>query len=56
MEKTRKEEDLEVCMACECPCDVHKEHTHKGKPGKICVSCGKKYEMGKRCAHCGKRE
>lgn len=38
-----------VCMACACPCDKHKEHTHGAdaaskdgskKGGKTCSICG----------------
>ncbi len=33
-----------ICMACSCPCDMHKEHTHDKKDGessaKKCETCG----------------
>jgi len=35
--------EQEKCMACECPCDEHKEHNHdKGGKEYVCGSCGSK--------------
>ena len=31
-------EDTNKCMACECPCDEHKEHTH-GQAEEKCKAC-----------------
>lgn len=34
-----------TCMACSCPCDMHKEHTHgdehkdEGKEEGVCMAC-----------------
>lgn len=53
MEKEKKNEN--VCMACECPCEVHTVHTHGDKPGKICVGCGHKQENDKACKFCASK-
>lgn len=41
-----------VCMACECPCDMHKEHTHDKKEQKTCSMCGHEHTSDGSC-DCG---
>lgn len=41
----------EKCMACECPCEEHKEHNHAGGKEK-CSSCGEEHEKDKKCERC----
>jgi len=45
-----------VCMACSCPCDMHKEHNHDvKKSGKTCAMCGHEHGKDGKCAcGCGK--
>ncbi|MBI2462762.1 MAG: hypothetical protein HYV65_00810 [Candidatus Spechtbacteria bacterium] len=43
------------CMACVCPCEAHKEHTHdehKEDASKTCSNCGQEHKDGKTC-DCG---
>lgn len=54
-EEKEKKNNNAPCMACECPCEVHTEHTHGDKPGKICVGCGHKQESTKACQNCPKK-
>ena len=45
-----------VCMACSCPCDEHKEHTHDKKDNegsaKKCEACGHEHKSNGTC-DCG---
>lgn len=38
-----KKDNKTTCMACSCPCDMHKEHTHgdksKHEDKNICMAC-----------------
>lgn len=43
--------DEKKCMACECPCDEHKEHDHAAE-GKKCENCGHGHGDVKSCADC----
>lgn len=51
-------EDTNKCMACECPCDEHKEHTH-GQEENKCMACKcpcdehKEHTHGSKCEKCG---
>ena len=51
-------EDTNKCMACKCPCDEHKEHTH-GQEENKCMACKcpcdehKEHTHGSKCEKCG---
>lgn len=42
-----------VCMACKCPCEMHKEHTHEVKSNegsvKKCEMCGHEHKSDDSC-------
>ena len=43
------------CMACSCPCDTHKEHTHMMSDedgGKTCSDCGHEHNADGTCPQC----
>lgn len=50
---TKKEN---ACMACECPCDMHEEHTHDKKDSdgsvKKCEMCSHEHKVDGTC-ECG---
>lgn len=40
LESDKWASDKNKCVACECPCDMHKEHTHgKDDKGAKCMAC-----------------
>jgi hypothetical protein len=45
-----------TCMACSCPCDMHKEHNHptegEKSEAKVCKMCGHEYKADGSC-DCG---
>ncbi len=46
-----------TCMACTCPCEIHKEHNHPAegseKPAaKVCQMCGHEHKADGSC-DCG---
>jgi hypothetical protein len=44
-----------ICMACTCPCEMHKEHNHpvEGKSeAKVCKMCGHEHKADGTC-NCG---
>ena len=46
--------EKEKCMACECPCDEHKEHTHDEKKCMACeCPCDEHKEHAHDCSKCG---
>jgi hypothetical protein len=45
MAKKEKKGDKGTCMACSCPCDMHKEHNHP--VGMKCEKCGQEHKEGK---------
>lgn len=56
MNKQNDTQKAGVCMACECPCDMHKEHTHETKSSesgaKKCEMCGHEHKADGSC-DCG---
>ena len=38
-----KKDTKSNCMACSCPCEMHKEHTHEGEKKNeeksVCMAC-----------------
>lgn len=40
-----------VCLACACPCEMHKTHNHPVKAA-VCEHCGHEHEADGHC-HCG---
>lgn len=47
--------DKTTCMACSCPCEMHKEHNHpvsaeggeeKHEESKTCSACGHEHKQG----------
>ena len=44
-----KKEGEGVCMACDCPCDVHTKHTHGDMDKKTCVDCGHEHKSDGTC-------
>ncbi len=43
-----------TCMACSCPCEMHKEHNHLVSPEGGSASGGEeKHEEAKTCSACG---
>lgn len=51
MHEDTHDEKHEKCMACECPCDEHKEHNHPVEHKK-CEHCGHEHHEGGHC-DCG---
>ncbi|MBI3684830.1 hypothetical protein HY250_00250 [Candidatus Azambacteria bacterium] len=43
-----------TCMACACPCEMHKEHNHpvEKKEAKVCTMCGHEHKADGSC-DCG---
>lgn len=40
MHDEHQKDDKDTCMACSCPCDMHKEHTHDDEHhAKKCMAC-----------------
>ena len=39
--------DQNTCMACSCPCEMHKEHSHSTEKG------GTQQEHSMTCSKCG---
>lgn len=46
-----------TCMACSCPCEMHKEHNHhdeeKHGEEKACSSCGHEHKQESGRCDCG---
>lgn len=45
-----------TCMACSCPCDAHKEHTHKDDESQheeknVCMACSCQCDEHKEHVH-----
>ena len=42
-----------TCMACSCPCEMHKEHNHpaneKHEEAKTCSACGHEHKQDGKC-------
>lgn len=41
-----------TCMACTCPCEMHKEHNHSVKEkseAKVCKMCGHEHKTDGAC-------
>jgi len=44
-----------TCMACSCPCEMHKEHNHpveEKHEAKTCSACGHEHKQDGKC-DCG---
>lgn len=46
------DQNQNACMACSCPCDMHKEHDHSTQQGDKCDKCGHEHKAGQKC-DCG---
>ena len=50
--------ETDTCMACSCPCEMHKEHNHpvadEHTEAKVCAMCGHENKGDENDCGCGK--
>lgn len=56
MNNDENKDNKSTCMACSCPCEMHKEHNHpveeKHEGAKTCSACGHGHKQDGKC-DCG---